>query len=313
MVRYLIYLSYIGTRYRGAAKQIGCERLMDIDTIQGALETCLYANIQPRSIKKPVVYTSSRTDAGVHALNSTAHVDLEHPEGTIYDTERIIRKSNLYFARCGHEIRLTKILPVTDEFNARRSARSREYLYRFGIAKRDNENRIPIAELGRSWHVRGENIDIDALRRAIPLFLGRKNFESFAAKNRTNREISYVRTLTTLNLEEIPSLMPQDPLSENFTFWQINVAAQSFLYNQVRRIVGALIGVASGTITERDIKFMLQVPNNQHWISALQMAPPQGLYLKSVNYDEEEMQTKFIIPHVPNTEVPKRKIYSILS
>ncbi|XP_015121967.1 tRNA pseudouridine synthase-like 1 [Diachasma alloeum] len=312
MVRYLIYLAYIGSRYRGAAKQIGCERLMDIDTIQGALETCLYTTVMPRSIIKPVIYTSSRTDAGVHALCTTVHVDLEHPEGIIYDTDPIIRRSNLYFAKCGHEIRLAKILPVTDDFHARKSAKSREYFYRFGVAKKNTEHRIPIAELGRSWHVRGEDIDIDALRRAIPLFLGKKNFETFAAKNRTNREINYVRSLSSLSLEEVPSLMPLDPLSEGFTFWQINVAARAFLYNQVRRIVGSLIGIASGTLTEREVKFMLQVPNNQNWLSSIQIAPPQGLYLKSVNYDEEEMQNKYLIHHEGTPEEPKKKMLSAI-
>ncbi|XP_063972373.1 tRNA pseudouridine synthase-like 1 isoform X2 [Diachasmimorpha longicaudata] len=293
---------------RGAAKQIGATKLLDIDTIQGALETCLHATVIPKSLVKPLVYTSSRTDAGVHAINTTVHVNLDHPAGIIYDTDTIIRRSNLYFARCGHEIRLTKILPVTDEFHARRSAKSREYFYRFGVAKDCTENRIPISELGRSWHVRGEKIDIDALKRAIPLFMGKQNFETFAGKNRTNRTLNYVRTLSTLNVEEIPSLMPLDPLSQNFTFWQINVSSRSFLYNQVRRIVGTLIGIASGTITERDVKVMLQVPNNKNWNPSIPMAPPQGLYLKTVNYDEEEMQNKYIIHHEANVEAPTTKL-----
>lgn len=150
------------------------------------------------------------------------------------------------------------------------------------------------------------------MKRAIPLFLGRKNFESFAAKNRTKRPINYVRELTTLNIEEVPSLMPQDPMSDLFTFWQINISARAFLYNQVRRIVGALVGIASGTITERDIKIMLQVPNNQNWLSNLQMAPPQGLYLKTVNYNEEDMTNKYIIKQELTAEEPMKKMLAIL-
>lgn len=133
------------------------------------------------------------------------------------------------------------------------------------------------------------------MKSATNIFLGGpKNFETFAGKNRTGRTVKYVKTLNKLSIDPSTALMPDDPLSDNFNYWQITVNSKSFVYNQVRRIVGALVSIASGVITERDAKIMLQVPNNHNWNSRVNMAPPQGLYLKQVNYDEEELNSHII-------------------
>ncbi|XP_057320254.1 tRNA pseudouridine synthase-like 1 [Microplitis mediator] len=311
MVRYLFYMGYIGTRYRGAAKQIGCERLIDIDSVQGAIEAGLSCVLKPRSRCYPKVQISSRTDAGVHALINTAQVELEHPTDEFYDTDTAIRRLNSWFARCGHEIRITSIYPVTDEFDPRRNAKSRSYFYRIMIAKDFNEHKVPIAELQRAWHIRGDNIDIDALRAATRLFIGKKNFETFAGKNRTLKDIRYVRELNNVSIEPAAPFMPFDPLSELFNFWHINICARAFLYNQVRKIVGALVGIASGVITERDVTIMLQVPSHLNWDVRIQMAPPQGLFLKHIEYDKEELAKHILKP--TNVEERPRKLLAIIS
>lgn len=46
-----------------------------------------------------------RTDAGVHALCNTCHVELENKYNTIYDSSDIKRFVNRYFSKCGHTIR----------------------------------------------------------------------------------------------------------------------------------------------------------------------------------------------------------------
>lgn len=294
MVRYLMFMSYIGTRYRGAAKQIGCERMIDIDSVQGALETAFHT-LRPRSKIKPEIQLSSRTDAGVHACCSAAQVNLENPYDVFYDPEITVAKINGYFARCGHEIRLMNLYPISDNFNCRKNALSRTYIYRIIVAKQANEHRVPIAENGRSWHVRGENINIDAAKSATKLFLGgKKNFETFAGRNRTNRVINYVKEIKKLSIEPALPLMPDDPFADKFNYWQVTVNSRSFVYNQVRRIVGALVGVAYGSLTERDVKLMLQIPNHANWNTHAMMAPPQGLYLKQVEYDIDELNSHII-------------------
>ncbi|KAK0180102.1 hypothetical protein PV327_005777 [Microctonus hyperodae] len=263
---------------------------MDFDSIQGALEIALRTAFFPVSKIRPMVELSSRTDAGVHAFCNTAQVELEHPQGLIYDVKYITGKLNLWFARCGHEIRIISIRPITHEFNVRWSAKSRTYLYRFAIAKDYEEHQMPIAEVGRSWRVRSaSSIDVEAIKEATKLFMGKKNFSSFSPKNRTNRNINYVKELMELTVKPAVPLTLDDPRSEMFDFWQITVRSRSFVYNQVRRMVGALIGLGSGKIIEKDITTMLQVPSYLNWDDRISIAPPFGLYLKTVEYDEEEL------------------------
>lgn len=69
--------------------------------------------------------------------------------------------------------------------------------------------------------------------------MGKKDFTTFSAKSVTNHKIVYVRSLDSFTLEEAQSLIPFDPLSENFRYWHFVVKARSFLYNQVKYILAA--------------------------------------------------------------------------
>lgn len=80
---------------------------------------------------------------------------------------------------------------------------------------------------------RAHDFDVDRARRAIQLFMGTKDFTTYSARTVTDRKIHYVRSLDTFTLEEASPLMPFDPYSQNFTYWQFTVKARSFLYNQV--------------------------------------------------------------------------------
>ncbi|XP_034941626.1 tRNA pseudouridine synthase-like 1 [Chelonus insularis] len=291
--KYLLFMSYIGTRYRGAAKTIRSNKLVDLDSIEGAIEAGFITAASPQSLCFPKVRISSRTDAGVHALLNAAEITLEHPNNEFYQPKLLLPRINLWFARCGHEIRLTDIFPIDKEFSYRK-AKSRTYFYRFFIAKEYGQHQVPIVEYGRSWHVRGKNIDLEALNNALRLFRGKKNYASFSPKNRTNKEINYVKDLMHISLDPTHPLMPEDPLSNNFNFYNITIQSRSFVYNQVRRMIGCLIALASGSITERDIKILLNCPSYLNWPNEYCVAPPQGLYLKSVEYDEKLLEQHII-------------------
>lgn len=72
-----------------------------------------------------------RTDAGVHATNTTAHIDLDR-----YILPHVItKKLNSSFQAWHEEIRVFKTLPVTSDFDSRRDAINRTYLYRFAVTK----------------------------------------------------------------------------------------------------------------------------------------------------------------------------------
>ncbi|XP_078045621.1 tRNA pseudouridine synthase-like 1 isoform X2 [Augochlora pura] len=289
MYRYLIKFSYIGTQYRGLQKNgIRSDYIInDVDTIQGAIE-CAFRALIPKCINSPKLSTSSRTDVGVHAFCNAAHVDLQNQYNFVYNPVFVLKNINRYFIKCHHDIRLLDFIPVTADFQARRYAKSRTYIYRFMIPKSDVPYGIPIMEKSHTYCYRKENFNIEPVIRATRLFLGQKNFETFAAKSK-REGIKYVRTLNRFTVEKSSPLMPIDPLTNNFEFWQIQCSSQSFLYNQVRRMVTVLLALGAGIITEKDILCMLQVPGHRHWNRQLQVVPSLGLHLVNVEYSQEDM------------------------
>ncbi|XP_029165134.1 tRNA pseudouridine synthase-like 1 [Nylanderia fulva] len=293
MVRYFLKFSYIGTQYRGLQKQVGKNFIRDTDSVQGALETAL-STIVPKVLVQKSICLSSRTDAGVHALCNSCHVELDNKYGRIYDTSKIKKYVNRYFAKCGHTIRLLDCIPVTYDFHSRYSCKSRTYIYRFMIPKIQEEQRISLVEMNHTFHLRAYNFDIDRARRGIQLFMGTKDFTTFSAKDEKTQK-RYVRSLQSFTLEEAQPLMPFDPLSKNFTYWHFVCSGRSFLYNQIRRMVGALFALGLGKITEKDITVMLQVPSHHNWNPRVTPAPPNGLHLLNVEYDPDELKRCTII------------------
>ncbi|XP_018362379.1 PREDICTED: tRNA pseudouridine synthase A isoform X2 [Trachymyrmex cornetzi] len=304
MVRYFLKFSYIGTQYRGLQRQSSNSFVRDTDSIQGALETALRTVI-PKSLIVPSLCLSSRTDAGVHALGNTAHVELENKYNIIYNSSDVKKYVNRYFSKCGHTIRLLDCIPVTQNFHVRFACKSRTYLYRFMIPKICGEQRISLPETIHTYHIRSYNFDIDRARRGIQLFMGTKDFTTFSAKAITDRKIHYVRALQAFTLEEAQPLMPFDPLSKHFTYFHFTCKARSFLYNQVRRMIGALIALGLGKITEKDITVMLQVPSHHNWNPCITPVPPNGLHLLNVEYDLDELRHCTILLEEEQEETPQ--------
>ncbi|XP_014475062.1 PREDICTED: tRNA pseudouridine synthase-like 1 isoform X2 [Dinoponera quadriceps] len=262
MVRYFLRFSYIGTQYRGVQKQVSSPYVRDTDTIQ---------------------------DAGVHALCNTGHVELQNKYNVLYKTDEINRFVNNYFNKCGHTIRLLECTPVTNDFHARFSCKSRTYIYRFMIPKVPDEQRLSLVDTQHTYFIRESNFDIDRVKHGTELFMGIKDFTTFTPPPKTNKEMVYVRSLHIFALEEAQTLIPFDPLSENFRYFHFVCKAKSFLYNQIRRMVGALIALGRRKITEKDITVMLQVPSHNNWDPRITPALASGLHLVNLEYDQEEL------------------------
>ncbi|CAK9823136.1 tRNA pseudouridine synthase-like 1 [Anthophora retusa] len=306
MGRYFMRFSYFGTQYRGVQKNVfrteGIQ-LHDADTIQGAIETA-FLKLSPKCIDFPKMSTSSRTDVGVHSLCNSAHIDIANKYNKIYNPNIVLRVVNQYLNNCNHDIRLLEFTPVKENFNARRLAKSRSYIYRFIKAKYNDEHKYPLAELKRSFHLNSKEFDFERMKCATQLFMGLKDFRTFSGKKTSEEPIKYVRNLDSLTVEKVGPLMPHDPLSENFEYWHIICSSRGFLYKQVRRIVATLLALGSGKITERDINIMLQVPGHHNWIPQIITVPGFGLYLANVEYCQEELD-QYIIKYKssPDAEI----------
>jgi tRNA pseudouridine38-40 synthase len=247
MPRYKLILEFDG------AGLVGWQRQNNGLSVQEILETAVLRFCG----KKITVHGAGRTDAGVHALAQAAHVDL--PKESPAD---VVRNALNQHVR-PHAVSVLAVERVADHFDARRSARGRVYRYR--ILNR----RAPSAlERGRVWHV-GTALDVDAMREAAMLLLGKHDFTSF--RDTMCQARSPVKTLDALDV-----MRDGDEI-------RVEARARSFLHHQVRNMVGSLKLVGAGKWRVPRIAEALAARDRR---AGGPTAPAEGLYLVEVIYAE---------------------------
>ncbi|XP_054731892.1 tRNA pseudouridine synthase-like 1 [Anastrepha obliqua] len=313
MNRYLLNISYIGTNFRGIQKIVNKVEGPHVDTktIQGCIELAL-RSLNPINEIQTVI--SSRTDAGVHALHSTLHVDLQRRNSKPFDPTTITCVLNRLLQKNGFPIRVLSTQQVPDTFHCRYNARGRNYLYRFAVAKNGNSHTdrlknhdvfMPVEELDRCYFLQNCNFDIERLRAGSHMFLGLHNFRTFMS---VSRQRSATRDHPRYTLRTIDQIIVKPGksvavganarLAESlYDYWDIEFTAKAFLYKQVRRMVGALLALATGRIDERSLYQMLTIPSKNSWDHRVLLSPPFGLYLCRVYYDEKDLK----LPEVFNS------------
>jgi len=277
-------------------------KLTDIHSVQGVIELALQ---RLRSVNEINSVTSSRTDAGVHALSTTIHVDLERQDKKAYNPFYITSYLNNTFFRYEIPIRVnsTYLIPTDLNFHCRYNAIGRTYLYRLAVLKPSASSHldtiahfVPIEETDRCFFLQKSNFDLHAVEEVLPLFKGLHDFRTFMGLNPTVRQkhcMFSVRTLDSITLTEGKSqatLFSRSKAEETYTYFDILISGRSFLYRQVRRIVGVLIAVAQGKLTKKDVYELITIPSSQNWPSLVQVMPPHGLYLCEVRYRPEEIE-----------------------
>jgi tRNA pseudouridine38-40 synthase len=239
LVRYLARVEYDGTDFAGFQIQ------PEARTVQGELEAAL-ARISGGSRVR--VDAAGRTDAGVHARGQViAFTDpLSRP------ARELTRALN---ALLPADVALREMRRVPVGFHPRHAARYREYRYTVW-----NGPRSPLRErfaLG----VR-DPLDIAAMERAGSVFIGRHDFSAFGAAHRQP-----VRTVHWVRVRRNGSLVT------------IDVAADAFLRQMVRRIVAALLEAGHGRTDEEAVAAAL-ASGRPAFNGAT--APAKGLCLRRV-------------------------------
>ena len=184
-MRYKITLSYNGAGFCGWQIQPGDP------SVQGALQDALSTLLGTPT----EVVGAGRTDTGVHASFYVAHFDYDAGAGTEaesgieatatggnrcpdLDTAQLAYHLNAILPK---DIAIYSIEPVSDDFHARFSAKSREYQYFIHNRKNPFKNEF-------SWYCRFD-LDIDRMNRACAYLLGThdcKCFEKTGSDNRTS-------------------------------------------------------------------------------------------------------------------------------
>jgi tRNA pseudouridine38-40 synthase len=245
MPRYKIIIEYDGAPFAGWQWQ------NDLPTVQGVMA----AAIEAFSGEKTIVQGAGRTDAGVHALGQVAHFDLASERDT--DTIRDALNAHLR----PHPVAVLSAERVAADFDARRSAIRRHYLYR--IANRRPDLAI---ERGRAWRV-PRPLDADAMHAAAQRLVGRHDFTTFRSTECQAK--SPEKTLDRLDVSRAGDEV------------HVSAVARSFLHNQVRSMVGSLVQVGDGKWSADDLARTLA---SRDRAACGPVAPPDGLYLVKVDY-----------------------------
>lgn len=247
-MKYFAKIKYVGTSFCGFQVQNNGR------TVQGELTAaCLSL------FGKPAKVTGcSRTDSGVHANEFCLTIECEGatipPKKLPLAIARFLPSDlSLYYAE-----------ECSEDFHPRYSVKYKEYLYLIQNSRVSDPFLV-----NRAWLYTPE-IDGEALSRmqaAARHFVGYHDFAAFMSEGSDIKDTH--RTVKYLEVERSGEMI------------NIRIAADGFLYNMVRIIVGTLSEVASGKISPEDIPAIIESHDRSR---AGVTAPPEGLYLNRVVY-----------------------------
>lgn len=278
--RYLIFFQYIGTKYRGVVKvppeQLGKKGVQD--HLEEAIQRLKPINSVSLSV-------SSRTDTGVHALSNSAHFDLQRRNDKPPFTEDVLVQA-LNFHLKEEQIRVTHAHRVPDDFHARFRAQSRTYVYRIALGVH-HHTLLPLTDWNLCWSLCNTELDTDAMHEAAALLVGTHDFSSFRA---VNSEMPFKNPVKTMDVVSIQpgSAFAHSHFHRQIQFWELTFKSRSFLYKQVRRMTGALVGVGRGLLTVSQVKQILDACDTHAYPQGV-VAPAHGLFLKNVDYKESDL------------------------
>lgn len=244
-------IAYDGTNYSGWQVQ------PNAITIQEIIETAL-----SKLLRTPTkVRGSGRTDAGVHANGQVAHFRAEE-----IDTKATQYKLNQLLPK---DISILAIEPVSEDFHACFSAKSKTYVYHIHTSPTE----CPFSHPFRyKVHY---TLDLDAIKQAIPYFEGTHDFTSFANKNNQGAAVtSPIKTIYSIRLEKTDG-------GYTFTFH-----GNGFLYKMVRNIMGTLLRIGTGRLPAECIPKLMAGKDRRPVPMA---APAKGLFLQSVEYPSQKL------------------------
>ena len=238
-----LVIHYDGTNYHGWASQ------PETATVQGTIEGAI-GKLTGQTVK---VNGSSRTDAGVHALGQVANFQIDSP----VPTENFAKALNNLLPA---DIAIAGTCQMPDDFDAISDTVEKRYDYLI------NTGPIRPVLVRNQWHRPGK-LDIETMQQAAQQLVGKKDFKSFASA--ADQRESSVRTITLCQVEQAEDII------------KISVAADGFLYNMVRNIVGTLVEVGRGRWLPEYMNEILAAKDRN---AAAPIAPACGLCLMEIFY-----------------------------
>lgn len=247
MARFKLYIEYEGTRYSGWQVQKNAR------TVQGELIGAMKKVFKTDDFE---VYGAGRTDAGVHALEQIAHLDVK----TMLGPEIIRMKVNNELPA---DVNLIEVEKAPTNFHARHDAVARSYLYQ--ISRRRTA-------LGRKyvWWIK-DKIDVKKMDAATQMFVGMKDMQSFTDDDPEEKSTKVL--IDEIEMREVGDLI------------LIRIIGSHFMWKLVRRLVGVAAEVGRGTLSLEHVQRFLTAKSEE---PARLTAPPSGLFLEKIYYKGEK-------------------------
>lgn len=249
--RIALVLEYDGSRYGGSQAQ------QNAPSIQGELERAL-AKLTREALR---VALAGRTDAGVHAKGQVAAFST----ASRLPIETFVRGLNAWLPP---DIAVRRAVEAPARFDPRRHAFSRTYRYTVYNA--------PVrSPLWRSyaWHV-AEPLALAPMQEAAASLLGQHDFAAFSRREAVASTVRSVR---------------QAQVARRGPLVTVELEANAFLRQQVRRTVGVLVAVGAGRLSLAAFRALLR---RAEPASAGPVAPAHGLCLLRVAYPDLDLNAQ---------------------
>lgn len=243
---YQILIEYVGTKYVGWQKQKNGLSVQEI----------LQKVIKKLTKKDIIIFGSGRTDAGVHAIEQSAHFKTNYK----IDNKSDFIKSLNYFL-LDYDISILNIIKRKNDFHSRHSAKKR--IYKYIIINRQSNLSL---EKNRAWYLR-KKLNINTMKKGSEILKGIKDFSTFRASSCSAK--SPIKTLEKVSIKKSNSKI------------EITFVSKSFLQQQVRSMVGCLKYLGE---EKWSIEKFKKVAHSKKRNNCAPPAPACGLYLKKVKY-----------------------------
>jgi tRNA pseudouridine38-40 synthase len=246
-----LLLAFDGTRYAGWQKQ------KSMQTVQGVIEE----KLRIMTGEKLCLHGAGRTDAGVHALGMVANY---HTEANI-PCQGFLKGLN---SMLPPDIRVLEASEVEAAFHARIDAKAKTYWYNFN----NSAIQLPTERLYAAHFF--ADLDFEAMRQGLEHLEGTHDFSSFegaGSRDRKSSKRGAVRTIIEASLETLKT-------GDDHRFI---ITGDGFLRHMVRNIVGTVLEVGKGKLTQKDIAVILAAKDRP---AAGPTAPAAGLFLKEISY-----------------------------
>jgi tRNA pseudouridine38-40 synthase len=138
-----------------------------------------------------------------------------------------------------------------------------------------------------SYRISGERLEY--LMKLLSKFNGTKDFHNYTKEKKGIQEGSEKRYIMDIMVS------PESSIYKNVEFLKISIKGQSFLYNQIRKMISAVFLVMQYGIDEKFIDKSFE----EDYIN-LPNVPSEGLLLEKVGFDQ---YNQVILPQLENNTV----------